>query len=877
MTTAVATKVMVPSQPHGAVKRERLLDRLDEAVAGPLTLVVAAAGTGKTVLLSSWAASGRAPGPVAWVALDAGDAHRRRFWRVVLQALKAAGVGGPVESLEVPVRAPVEAFVPALVDALAERDQPVVLVLDDFHEVAGTVAPAIEPVLRHPSANLRLVLASRVDPPLRLGRLRLAGGVTDLHAAELACTVGEAGALLEGLAEPVGDDGVRRLWAHTEGWPAGLRLAAASLRSHPDGRRFINEFTGEDRAVSDYLVSEVLAAQPLERRQFLLRTSVVDTLDGELAEVLSGSADGAEVLSQLERAGVPAAAVDNRGHWYRYHALFAEFLRARLRLELPGEVPKLHARAAEVFAARGHNALALRHAVEGQVWSLAARLVADQGVRLILRGSIETAAPMVVSLPPDEQERHPELGLGLAALLLEREDRAGAEMALERALAEGGRLAPSSELMLTLVKLQLARMDRDFPQVSALAEELLDRSDAAHETIAAELRSFALANVGIAALWMGDLGVATRTLEQSLAAAHHAESDWPSMVASSYLALAADLTGDAEAMDRHAGEAIAIAQRRGWMDTWPASPALQMRAYAAAQRLDLDEAERLLALAKRALHSNRESLLWLTGRTIRGLILEARGRLRDALDEIRAAREGARMLPAGHPLLAGLQQLEARLLISQGELELAREALRPMGENGGANPGVLAERARIDLLEGNPAAACKTVAPALNGNEPGIAHLPAHAWLVEALARDAQDELPAADFAVARAVDILASAGMLRSLTLYGPSLSPLLERQLAGGSAHSALLGQALAVLESHPADGQAEGAAPEEPLTDRELQVLVYLPTMLTMPEIADELALSQNTVRTHLKAIYRKLKAHRRTEAVDRARRLQLLDKN
>ncbi len=562
---------------------------------GPLTLVVASAGTGKTVMLSSWAASGRPPGPVAWVALDGGDSHPRRFWRLVLQALTAAGVSGPVESLEVPVRAPVEAFVPALLDALAECDPPVVLVLDDFHEVASTVAAAIETVLRHPAEGLKLVLASRVDPPLRLGRLRLAGGVMELHAAELACTVGEAGALLEGLAEPVGDDGVRRLWAHTEGWPAGLRLAGASLRTHPDGRRFIDEFTGEDTAVSDYLVSEVLARQPPELREFLLRTSVVDTLDGELAGVLSGRVDSREVLSRLERAGVPAAAVDDRGHWYRYHALFAEFLRARLRLELPGEVPDLHARAAEVFAARGHNALALRHAVEGRLWPLAARLVADRGVRMILRGSIETVAPMVASLPPEEQERHPELALGLAALLLERGDRADAEKALERALAVRDRLGPSSQLMLTLVRLQLARMDRDFPQVSALAEDLLDRSDVAPEAIAAELRSFALANVGISALWMGDLGVATRTLEQSLAAAHYAESDWPTMVASAYLALAADFIGDTEGMERRAAEAISIAQRRGWMDTWPASPALQMRAYAAAQRLDLDEAERLLA------------------------------------------------------------------------------------------------------------------------------------------------------------------------------------------------------------------------------------------------------------------------------------------
>ncbi len=221
-----------------------------------------------------------------------------------------------------------------------------------------------------------------------------------------------------------------------------------------------------------------------------------------------------------------------------------------------------------------------------------------------------------------------------------------------------------------------------------------------------------------------------------------------------------------------------------------------------------------------------------------------------------------------------MQQLEARLLISQGEFALAHEALGQIGHNGRGNPGALAERARLELLEGDPGAACETVAPALKGNQPGIAHLPAHAWLVEALARYAQHDLPASDQAVARAIDILASAGMLRSLTLYGPSLSPLLERQLNDGTAHPALIEQALAVLDAHRDEPRADDP-PQEPLTDRELQVLVYLPTMLTTPEIADALSLSHNTVRTHLKAIYRKLKAHRRTEAVDRARQLRLLD--
>ena len=391
--------------------------------------------------------------------------------------------------------------------------------------------------------------------------------------------------------------------------------------------------------------------------------------------------------------------------------------------------------------------------------------------------------------------------------------------------------------------------------------------------VGGELRSFALSNVGIAAMWSGDLDAAVHALERALAAARHAESDWPIMVASGYLALAADFCGAPHDLDRRAREAVAVAERRGWLNTWPVSPALQMLAFAATDRLELDEAERLLEQARRALGTSRQQPLRVIQRTIHALILEARGLLDEALDQTRAARDGARGLPDGHPFLVGLQQFEARVLISQGDVQAAREALNMLGVNGRLNPGVLAERARIELLEGDPAAARATVAPALDDGYAGFAHLPAHAWLVEALAAEAQADVPAADRAIARAVDILAGAGMVRSLTLYGAALYPLLERRLHESAPHPEVLEQALAALDPHSA-GAATGALGEV-LTDRELEVLVYLPTMLSTSDIAAQLVLSPNTVRTHLKAIYRKLDVHRRTAAVDRARELQLLE--
>jgi len=875
---ALAAKVIVPREPQAVVARPRLFARLDVAVGSPLTLLVAGAGAGKTVLLCTWARSGRAPGPVAWVSLDAADNDRRRFWVLVSRALQAAGVGEPVASLEVPARAGVDGYVPALLAALAERERPVVLVLDDFHEVSAAVSPALEDLVRRPVQGLRLVLASRVDPPVRLGRLTVAGEVTQLHAAELAFTAGETGTVLESAGARLGGEGVRRLWAKTEGWPAAIKLAAVSLRSRADQAVFLDEFTGEHVAVNDYLVSEVLSRQPAEVREFLLRTSVVDTLDGELADALSGRSGGGQAtLAGLEHSGVPVAAIDDRAHWYRYHGLFAEFLRARLGLEQPEQVAALHNRAAEVLAARGDDAMALWHAVAGRAWPLAARLVAEQGVAMILGGRIEAVAPLAGALPPEQQDRHPELALALAALLLERGDRAAAETCLTRALAAEARgvgdRRGSFQRMVVLVKLQLARLDLDLPLTISLAEELLESDDQRNESADPELRAFALANAGIAALWMGDLGIAVRTLKRALAAARHGESDWPALVAASHLALMVDFVGDVGHKPRRANQAIAIAQRRGWMNTWPVVPALQTCALAAIQRLDLDEAERQLQQAKRALGRGRRSLYSLVGGSLRSAMLEARGELEDALDEARATREGARQR-GGHPYLADVQPLEARLLISLGRLESAREVLGPPDARA-ATAGILIEHAHLHLAQGDPAAARATLAPALQDNHRQMAHIPAMGWVVEALAHDAQHDPFGADQALARAIDILGPGAAARPLVVYGLELRPLLQRQLEQGTDYRELVERALAVLDAH-SDARSAGNGRLDLLTERELEVLRYLPTMLSAREIAAELIVSPNTVRSHLKAIYSKLGSHRRSEAVQRARELQLLDR-
>ena len=307
---------------------------------------------------------------------------------------------------------------PALVDALDARDGPIVLVLDDLHEVADVVREDLERLVRYPPPALRLVLVTRSDPPIGLGRLRLEGWLTEIRARDLAFTLDEAAALFDALDVPIAPAEVATLWRRTEGWSAALCLAAMSVRAHPEPERFIEHFAGTDATVSDYLLSEVLARQPADLREFLLRTSVVDTVCGELADALTGDSDGQRMLARLQHGGALLAALDEHGVWHRYHPLFAELLRAELRAQLGGEVEELHGRAAVWLAAHGDRTAALRHVAAGRAWDLGAQLVIDHWVELLINGEMAALRPVLEAMPRERVVACPELSLAFGAAML---------------------------------------------------------------------------------------------------------------------------------------------------------------------------------------------------------------------------------------------------------------------------------------------------------------------------------------------------------------------------------------------------------------------------------------------------------------------------
>jgi LuxR family maltose regulon positive regulatory protein len=358
------------------VARARLLASLDAGVQGSLTLLTGPAGAGKTVLLSSWVTTTAAlPGPVAWVSLDAADNDPARFWSYLLAALRQSGAappGGRLASLDLPIGGPDRGFVLGLAAA----------------------------VLRRPPPALRLVLASRADPPLPLARLRVGGRLTEVRAAELAFTAAEAAMLLASHGLALADADLAVLRARTEGWAAGLRLAALSLQGHPDPEGFLAGFAGSSRAVADFLLEEVLGRLPPGDRAFLLHTSVVERLNGELADALTGRADGAQTLARLERANAFVVALGHDRPWYRYHQLLAELLRAQLHAGAPRLVPELHRRAAGWYQDHGLPVEATRHALAGGQWMLAAELLSRVWRRFVLDGELAMLGELVDQFPP---------------------------------------------------------------------------------------------------------------------------------------------------------------------------------------------------------------------------------------------------------------------------------------------------------------------------------------------------------------------------------------------------------------------------------------------------------------------------------------------
>ena len=410
---------------------------------------------------------------------------------------------------------------------LAEQTNVVVLVIDDLHELSSADAlTQLEHLLAVLPSSARVVLSSRRDPPIRLHQLRLADEVAEIRAGDLRFTERETRELLAASGISLSDSGAAALYQRTEGWAAGLRLAVISLSGHPDPERLVDEFSGTDRAIGEYLMAEMLERQPSEVQSMLLRTSLVDRLNGELADLLAGRSGSEQMLLELEDANAFVVSLDAQRTWFRYHQLLADFLRLELRRTLADEVPDLHRRAAQWFADHGYVVEAVRHTLAAGDWADAARLVADHSFRWVLDGQAGTIRAVLQAFPEGASADHPDLALAHAATELNqgRLAEAAAQLALAESHVQAAPPARRRRLAVAIASLRLA-LARRSGQFSEVIEQvnLLDASiaDASNEQIAidSELRAVALLNLGIVETWSGRFDDAERHLSEGAALA----------------------------------------------------------------------------------------------------------------------------------------------------------------------------------------------------------------------------------------------------------------------------------------------------------------------------------------------------------------------
>jgi LuxR family transcriptional regulator, maltose regulon positive regulatory protein len=878
----LATKLTPPRSPIRLVSRARLYALLDAGTQQLLTLVSAPAGAGKTTLLAAWSSSGRPPGPVAWLSLDAGDNDPARFWAYVLVALCRSGAVPATSTLRslAPQPDSDEAFLPLLVSGLAELPGAVMLVLDDVQEVTdATVLNGLEFLLRHAPPQLRVVLATRVDPPLRLQRLLLSGQLTQVRSADLAFTVAEVSDLLAdgGSQVALPEDDIAVLQARTEGWAAGLRLAALTLQAQPDPHRFVTELAGDDRSIADYLVGEVLDRQPEPLRSFLLRTCIVEELNGDLADALTGRHDGEWMLAYLERANAFVVAVGSRRSSYRYHTLFATLLRYELRREAPGEVAELHRRAARWYATHGMTVSAIQQTLMAEDWRDAAKLMAEYGLSLLLRGESDTLRDLMGRLPAEMAQADPELALLGAADRIVSDDREAASACLRLAQQRAALLHQDRRdrfaLLLAVLRTALAWQLGHLDEVLIAGHEALAlQASAGAEGTGDDERAITLTNLGAAELWAGDLDAAEGHLWEGQAIALRAGLGSMQLACMGRLAVLHAMRGALGQAFQLGSNAVEIAVQRGWSTSTQAAGGYLALAWVHYHRDDLGEASHYLDLAAAASRA-RPQPVTLAVAILQARLQRARGDLAGSLATVVATRRDLTGRTPPARLWRWLVLTEAELRSAAGQAQSARALLEGFHE-GSPQAGEAVVLARLQLADGDPAGAAATVSSCLDGTPSGdFLMVPAEAWLLDALAGDALADRDRAAASLQRALTLAEQGGFRRSFLDAGAPARSLLARYRQRLPACWSYIDE---LLQASTESARVAVPPPTliERLTERERVVLRYLPSLMTYEEIALDLYVSPNTVKSHVHGIFRKLGVAGRRQAVRSARELRLL---
>jgi len=900
----LATKLYMPAPRPGLVPRPRLTTRLDKGLARGLVLVCAPAGYGKTVLLADWARHGGHP--TGWLSLDAGDNDPARFWRHAVAALDRArpGIGERLAPLlGPPAPSSFQGLVTALINELAAQpgDDEALLVLDDYHVIGSQqVHESLAFLLEHMPAGMCVLLASRSDPPLPLPRLRARGQLTEVREAELRFTPAEAGELLQHAASALPYASVAALAARTEGWAAGLQLAALSLRGHDDAAAFVAAFTGSHRYVLDYLAEEVLDRQDTQLRTFLRETSVLERLSGPLCDAVTGREGSQALLEEAERAGLFLIPLDEVRGWWRYHHLFADLLRARLQEKQPGRVAQLHRNAAAWYSEHELADDAIGHAAAAGEMLWAARII-EQHFDMVynILGEAATIHRWLSALPADVVRSRPRLLLAQALMA-----------------ATSGDIQEVEPLLDAVECVPPGWAGEPFEPVGGAAASNLINVPALttlHRGYLSQLRGDAEATAAFAAQTLAEIKPGERLLS---AAAHGflAVAEWlRGRLAEAERAFASSVTGWRETGQLTVTawgwyELVLLRRAQGRLDAAlltceqaldslvtsgrplpAAGPSYAALAEIAYQRDDLElalqHASEGIALCRQFVYTPPLA----NGLATLAMIRQATG---DSAGALEAITEAGQASPGPAGLLNPVPATRARLLLAQGDLAAAARFAQDNGLGPDDEPDYARESghlvlARILLAQDRPGQALALLdrlhaaAVAQNRGDGLI-----EAGALRALARAAAGDEAGAVAALAEALMLACPQGYVRVFADEGAPMAALLGRLIAAQRSGQAAAGVPLGYLARLQRAFGAGPASPDrcrdtaavpglvDPLTNRELEVLGMMAAGRSNQAIAGELVVTLDTVKKHVGHVLGKLGAGNRTEAVARARELSLI---
>jgi LuxR family maltose regulon positive regulatory protein len=915
-TTILATKLYVPPPRPSLVPRPRLVERLNEGLHGGLTLLAAPAGYGKSTLLSDWIDQRTRQDPklhVAWLSLDEADSNPYRFLLYLAAALHG---GDPscgadaIAALQSPQPPSAESILTDLINDIDGISGDILLVLDDYHVVHSTkVDEVLAFLLEHLPARLRLVIATREDPMLPLARLRARGELSELRAADLRFSTDEAADFLGrvmGLELTVED--IAALESRTEGWIAGLQLAALSMRGHKDVAGFIRSFTGSHRFVLDYLVEEVLRRQAERVQTFLLRTSILERLCGPLCDsvLLDPSTSGQETLEELERANLFLIPLDNERRWYRYHPLFADVLRMHLRAEQPDQVSALHRRASDWYEHYGSMDNAIRHALAAEDFARAADLVELIMPAMTRNQQYATLRGWLKAIPDELVRLRPVLSTGYAKVCVffgkfedveprlrdaERWIDTTAEMREQPESPAAGMVVVDEQEfsrlpgMIALIRAGLALARGDMPETVKNARRVLDL--ASEDDLL--MLGGAASQLGLAAWTSGDLDTASRMTAEGMADLRLAGFISPAIGGARVLA-------DIQIAQGRLHEAMTTYERALQWATEPGTPVLPGAADMHVGMSSLHYEHNDLKTATQHLLTSQalgelaglppNPYRWCAAMArIRGAEGDPDGAL-DLLDQAERLYD-----PAFAPNVRPIATRKARVWLAQGRFDETLGWARTQGLSVGDELSYLREfdhitlarvllaRYQTDRAEGSISGAVGLLERLLEAAEEGGRKGSVIEILVlQAMAYHAQSDLPGVLLPLRHALALAEPEGYVRIFLDEGSSMMQLL-REASARETMPDYTDKLLAAFEAEKRRGEDKPALPAaqpliEPLSQRELRVLQLISQGLSNREIGERLFLALDTVKGHNRRLFDKLQVQSRTEAIARARELGLL---